>query len=134
MNNQFGELSLFELTGKMGIHDEPVSAAVVPENPIGAVFERAELAAALQKSDGQPDFELADKILANDGQTNSTELHKSDVEKPHPDGVEVEQHGTAAWKYTYKDGSLIRMECEDPELPGNGRLVFDGEGNELHAA
>ncbi len=141
MNNQFAALSLFELTGEINRpDDERVDNVVVPENPIGAFFEKAELAAALQKD--APNFELAEKIITVNAALSKAdrvlpheqERHDFVEERVHPDGVELEKFGNQTWKYHYKDGSLIRQEVEDPDLPGDGRMVFDGEGNQLHAA
>jgi hypothetical protein len=142
MNNQFSALSLFELTGEINRpDDERVDNVVVPPDPVAAFVEKAQLAVSLGKN-GKPDWDSADKIITVNSALSKTdgvlpheqERHDFVEDRVHPDGVEVEQHGTAAWKYHYKDGSLIRMECIDPELPGDGKLVFDGQGNELHAA
>jgi len=136
MNNQFAALSLFELTGNIDrVTDEPVDNVVVPEDPVAAFVEEAQLAVSLGKN-GKPDWDSADKIITVNSTPSKTDtaLHKSDVEKPHPDGVQVEKFGNQTWHYHYKDGSLIRQEVEDPDLPGDGRMVFDAEGNQLHAA
>lgn len=139
--------------------DEAPVADALAADPMAKSFERAEFLAAggteaeWEATHSTPDSgfaKLATQIanrLGFSGEYGSAvgrggrslakraeeRLEKRADEPAHADGTEIEECGKQTWKYVYKDGKCVRMECEDPDLPGRGRLYFDGDGNELGA-
>jgi hypothetical protein len=125
MNRQFEDVNYALLVGHLEkFDDEPVSKVNVPEDPVAAFDEKRQLAVALGKN-GEPDWDLAEKLVA---QRSGAALHKR-AESAHPDDVVIRKLDDGDfWKNTYRNGELVEMEL----CYANGKTEhFDAQGQRI---
>ncbi len=92
--------------------DDPVM-----EHPVGKLFKAAEYGVSTKIGDW--DEQISKKAGAAVGEPEQ-----------HADGNFTEQCGSATWTYIYRDGKLVSMSVEDPELP-DGKMWFNADGDEV---
>ena len=96
--------------------EEVIQTCEAPADPVALGLEKLKLAATLGKT--------AEWVWNT---PIDSELRKA--ETPPSDGDVIEQIADERWTYSYKNGRLLRMKCENSD---GDAMYFDADGEELH--